>query len=90
MSGALRLCSWELLQDVEAFQSFIVDDLIKGQRILEDSLLAAGTGINQAQGVFGNTGTGTGNAYQLTGASTDGMLLLDALYDVVATLRATY
>jgi HK97 family phage major capsid protein len=67
-----------------------VDDLIKGQRILEDSLLAAGTGINQAQGVFGNTGTGTGNAYQLTGASTDGMLLLDALYDVVATLRATY
>jgi HK97 family phage major capsid protein len=90
MSGALRLCSWELLQDVEAFQSFIVDDLIKGQRILEDSLLAAGTGTNQAQGVFGNTGTGTGNAYQLTGASTDGMLLLDALYDVVATLRATY
>jgi HK97 family phage major capsid protein len=67
-----------------------VDDLIKGQRILEDSLLAAGTGTNQAQGVFGNTGTGTGNAYQLTGASTDGMLLLDALYDVVATLRATY
>jgi HK97 family phage major capsid protein len=90
MSGALRLCSWELLQDVEAFQAFIVDDLIKGQRILEDQLLASGTGVNQAQGVFGNTGTGTGNAYQLTGASTDGMLLLDALYDVVATLRASY
>jgi HK97 family phage major capsid protein len=90
MSGALRMASWELLQDVQAFQSFIVDDLIKGQRILEDSLLATGTGTGQAQGVFGNTGNGTGNAYQLTGASTDGMLLLDALFDVVATLRGVY
>jgi HK97 family phage major capsid protein len=72
MAGALRMASFELLQDVEMFQQFLVDDLIKGQRILEGSLLATGNGTTQPQGVFGNTGTGTGAAYALTGASTDG------------------
>lgn len=90
MAGAVRIASWELLQDVSMFQQFLVDDLLKAQRILEDSLLATGTGTNQAQGVFGNTGTGTGAPYQLTGAATDGQLLLDSLFDVVATLKAGY
>lgn len=89
-AGALRLASWELLQDVQAFQQFIIDDLLKGQRILEDQLLATGTGTNQAQGVFGNTGTGTGAAYELTGADTDGSLLLNSLFDVTSTLKAAY
>jgi HK97 family phage major capsid protein len=91
MAGALRLTSWELIQDVKAFQSFIVDDLIKGQRILEGSLLATGTGSGEALGVFGNTGTGTGAAYELTGtALSDGLLLLQALFDVTATLKGQY
>ncbi|MGO9937184.1 MAG: phage major capsid protein [Terracidiphilus sp.] len=89
-AGALRLASWELLQDVQAFQQFVVDDLLKGQRILEGSLLATGSGTNEALGVFGNTGTGTGSAYALTGASTDGQLLLDSLFDVTATLKGVY
>jgi HK97 family phage major capsid protein len=90
MAGALRIASWELLQDVQAFQSYIVDDLLKSQRILEGQLLASGTGTNQAQGVFGNTGNGTGTAYQLTGAATDGQVLLNAVFDVTATLRGQY
>ena len=90
MAGALRMASFELLQDVEMFQQFLIDDLIKGQRILEGSLLAAGNGTSQPQGVFGNTGTGTGAAYALTGASSDGAILLDALFDVVATLKGAY
>jgi HK97 family phage major capsid protein len=91
MAGALRLSSWELLQDVKLFQEFLVDDLIKGQRILEGSLLATGSGSGEAQGVFGNTGTGTGSAYELTGtASSDGLLLLEALFDVTATLKGQY
>jgi HK97 family phage major capsid protein len=90
MAGALRLSSWELLQDVKAFQQFIVDDLIKGQRILEGSLLATGTGTGQPLGVFGNTGTGTGAAYELTGAATDGSVLLNSLFDVTATLKGQY
>jgi HK97 family phage major capsid protein len=68
----------------------LVDDLIKGQRILEGSLFATGNGTSQPQGVFGNTGTGTGAAYALTGAATDGAVLLNALFDVVATLKGAY
>jgi HK97 family phage major capsid protein len=90
MAGALRLSSWELLQDVKMFQTFLVDDLIKGQRILEGSLLATGTGSGEPLGVFGNTGTGTGFAYALTGAVTDGSLLLESLFDVTATLKGQY
>jgi HK97 family phage major capsid protein len=90
MAGALRLSSWELLQDVPTFQQFIVEDLIKGQRILEGSLLATGTGSGQPQGVFGNTGTGTGSAYELVGSSADSQTLLNSLFDVVATLKAAY
>jgi HK97 family phage major capsid protein len=90
MAGALRMASFELLQDVEMFQQFLVDDLIKGQRILEGALLATGNGTSQPQGVFGNTGTGTGAAYAITGASTDGAILLNALFEVVATLKGAY
>ena len=90
MAGALRLASYELLQDVQAFQQFLIDDLLKGQRILEDSLLATGTGTNEALGVFGNTGTGTGTAYNLAGTSADSATLLNALFDVTATLKAQY
>jgi HK97 family phage major capsid protein len=90
MIGALRLVSWELLQDVDAFQQFVVEDLIKGQRIFTESLLAAGTGTNQPLGVFGNTGTGTGSAYELLGTSADGQTLLNSLFDVTSTLKASY
>jgi HK97 family phage major capsid protein len=90
MIGALRLVSWELLQDVQQFNTFVVDDLLKGQRILEGQLLASGTGSGQPQGVFGSTGTGTGSAYALTGASSDATVLLDSLFDVTATLKGTY
>lgn len=90
MVGAARIASWELLQDVQMFQQFLVDDLLKGQRILEGQLLASGTGASQPLGVFGNTGNGTGAPYQLTGAASDGQTLLDALFDVTATLKAAY
>ncbi|HEV2134686.1 MAG TPA: phage major capsid protein [Terracidiphilus sp.] len=93
MAGALRLCSWELLQDVPVFQSFIAEDLIRSQRILEGQLFAtgSGSGSSQPQGVFGNVGTGTGTAYQLTGtAATDAVTLINSLYDVVASLKAAY
>jgi len=90
MIGALRLASWELLQDVSTFQSFVIDDLLKGQRILEGQLLATGTGTGQPQGPFGNTGTGVGTAYALTGSSSDATVLLDSLFDVTASLKGSY
>jgi HK97 family phage major capsid protein len=90
MVGAVRVASWELLQDVQFFQQFLVDDLLKAQRILEGQLLASGTASSQPQGVFGNTGTGVGTAYQLTGAAADATTLLNSLFDVTATLKGPY
>jgi HK97 family phage major capsid protein len=90
MVGAARIVSWELMQDVPMWQQFVIDDLLNGQRILEGQLLATGTGTNQPLGVFGNTGTGTGTAYELTGAATDGLVLLNSLFDVTSTLKARY
>jgi HK97 family phage major capsid protein len=90
MVGAARVVSWELLQDVQMCQQFVVDDLLTGQRLTEGALLATGTGVGQPQGVFGATGTGTGTAYQLLGTAADGPTLINALYDVVATLKAVY
>jgi HK97 family phage major capsid protein len=90
MVGGLRVVSWELLQDVEMWQAFIVEDLIRGTRILESALLATGNGTTQPLGVFGNTGTGTGTPYALTGAATDSALLLDSLFDITGSLKAAY
>jgi HK97 family phage major capsid protein len=91
MAGGLRLISWELLQDVPMFQQFAVDDLIKAQLIYEGNLYVNGSGSGQAQGVLGNVGTGTGSAYELVGtAATDNQTLLNAVFDVVGTLKAAY
>ena len=90
MVGGARVVSWELLQDVQMWQEFVVGDLLNAQRILEDQLLATGTGSSQPTGVFGNTGTGTGTAYQLAGTSADAQTLLNSLFDVTATLKGTY
>jgi HK97 family phage major capsid protein len=90
MVGGARIVSWELLQDVQMWQEFVVGDLLNAQRILEGQLLATGTGSSQPTGVFGNTGTGTGTAYQLTGAAADATTLLNSLFDVTSTLKGTY
>jgi HK97 family phage major capsid protein len=90
MAGALRWVSWELMQDVQTFQQFVVDDLLKGQRILEGQLLATGNGTTQPQGVFGNTGTGTGSAYNFAGTAADSTTLLNSLFDVTAQLKGMY
>jgi HK97 family phage major capsid protein len=90
MAGALRWVSWELMQDVQTFQQFVVDDLLKGQRILEGQLLAIGNGATQPQGVFGNTGTGTGSAYNFASTAADSTTLLNSLFDVTAQLKGMY
>jgi HK97 family phage major capsid protein len=90
MVGAARVVSWELLQDAEMFQNFVVQDLLIGQRLTEGNLLANGTGVGQPQGILGNTGLGTNAAYELLGTSADGLTLINALYDVVAQLKGVY
>jgi len=87
MAGNLEKISWELAQDVPAFQAFAVDDLILAQQMYEENLYINGTGSGQAQGLIGNVGTGvTGEA-----ADTNGNLLsVAATFDVLAKLNAVY
>jgi HK97 family phage major capsid protein len=60
MAGVLQEISWELAQDVPAFQAFAVDDMLLAQAMYEENLYVNGTGSGQAQGLIGNVGTGYG------------------------------
>lgn len=84
MVGRQTSASWELLQDVAQFQAFVVDDLILSLQMFEESQFINGTGTGEPQGLIGNTGAG------VTGVADTGSALLDATYDVQASLNAAY
>lgn len=84
MMGRQTSVSWELLQDVQQFNSFIVDDLILSVQMYEESKFILGSGTGEPQGLIGNTGVG------VVGVVNTGSDLLDATYDVQATLNAAY
>jgi HK97 family phage major capsid protein len=88
MAGLQHIISWELAQDVPAFQQFAVGDMILAQSLFEENLFVNGTGTGQAQGLLGNVGAGiTGVA-----AGTDNYAseLLDATFSVLGTLKTAY
>lgn len=58
MAGIQETISWELAQDVPAFQAFAVDDMLLAQQMYEENLYINGTGTGQAQGLIGNVGAG--------------------------------
>ncbi len=87
MMGLTHTVSWELLQDVGLFQEFGVRDLINAVAIAEDGFFATGTGTGQPQGLVGNTGTGTGAPYLV---ESTGVYLLNAIDDVLGTLKGSY
>ena len=84
MAGGLRTCSFELLQDVQAFQQFAITDLVLALQVLEENLFINGTGTGQAQGLIGNVGAGVTCA---THAFSD---ILDSTFDILGTLNAMY
>ena len=91
MVGHSEAASWELLQDVVAFQSFMTDDILLSIATLKENYYVNGTGTNQPQGLIGNTGTGTGAAYAVTGTpATDSAALLLATFDVLGTISPVY
>lgn len=86
MAGLVNTLSWELVQDVPAFQSFAVGDMVIAQQQFEENLYVNGTGTAQAQGLIGNVGTGgtyepdaLGNLVSLTG-----------IMSLLGTLKETY
>ena len=87
MLGLYAKASWELLQDVQVFQEFLVRDLIDAVSINEDNFFVNGSGSGQPQGLIGNVGTGTAAPYLL---ESTGAYLLDSTIDVVGTLKGAY
>ncbi|MDR5729805.1 MAG: phage major capsid protein [Terriglobia bacterium] len=88
MAGLQHVISWELAQDVPAFQQFAVGDMLLAQSIYEENLFVNGTGTGQAQGLLGNVGAGiTGVA---AGTDSYASELLDATFDVLGTLKTAY
>lgn len=79
MGGVAGDLSWELVQDVPAFQSFAVQDMLDAMTVYEEDLFINGTGTGQAQGLLGNVGAGTTQA-----------LSLDGILDLIGTLKALY
>jgi HK97 family phage major capsid protein len=58
MIGSQEQVSWELAQDVPAFQAFVVDDMILAQQMIEENLYVNGNGSGEPQGLIGNVGAG--------------------------------
>ncbi|HEY0263623.1 MAG TPA: phage major capsid protein [Granulicella sp.] len=86
MMGRQNTVSWELTQDVPAFNSFIVADLLTSIALLEESYFVSGTGTGQPQGLIGNVGTSLAPLSHTATASD----LLDATLAVQGSLNAVY
>jgi HK97 family phage major capsid protein len=87
MAGVLQEISWELAQDVPAFQAFAVDDMLLAQAMFEENLYVNGTGSGQAQGLSGNVGAGYGPQE----ADTNGNLVTIAgILNLIGTLNEVY
>jgi HK97 family phage major capsid protein len=87
MVGHLANASWELLQDVPVWQSFLTQDILLSIAILKEGYFVSGTGSGQPQGLLGNVGTG------ITGATADSagnLLSIQATFDVLGTLKSYY
>lgn len=86
MAGTYVKMSFELAQDVPAFQAFAVGDLTNAQRQLEESWFISGSGVNQAQGLLGNVGAGVTEEPDALG----NLVSIDGTLDLVGTLNADY
>jgi HK97 family phage major capsid protein len=87
MAGVLQEVSWELAQDVPAFQAFAVDDMILAQQMYEENLYVNGTGSGQAQGLVGNVGTGYGPQEP---DSNGNLVSIVGILNLIGTLKEAY
>jgi HK97 family phage major capsid protein len=89
MIGHPEDASWELLQDVAVFQSFMTADILLSLAILKENYYVNGGG--SCTGLIGNTGAGiTGVTAASEGETTLGNAILDATFDVQGVLNAVY
>lgn len=86
MIGHPEDASWELLQDVAIFQSFMTEDILLSIAILKENAYING-GTSQITGLLGNVGAG------VTAEVADGsgnLLSIQATFDVLGTLNPVY
>lgn len=86
MIGSQEQISWELAQDVPAFQSFVVDDMILAQQMTEDNLYVNGSGSGEPQGLIGNVGAGVTEEPDSNG----NLVSINGTLDLIGTLNAAY
>lgn len=87
MAGVTDDISWELAQDVPAFQAFVTDDILLAQAVYEENLYINGSGSGEAQGLVANVDNGVAAAV----ADSNGNLLsIDCTFDVMGVLNAVY
>jgi HK97 family phage major capsid protein len=87
MAGVLQEISWELAQDVPAFQAFAVDDMLLAQAMYEENLYVNGTGSGQAQGLIGNIGAGYGPQEPDTNGN---LVSTTGILNLIGTLNEVY
>lgn len=88
MLGGVDTVSFELAQDVQMFQQFCIDDLLKSIAVFEDNKFVNGSGSGEPQGLIGNTGAGVTGV--LVGSDNYASELQAALFDVIGKLNAVY
>jgi HK97 family phage major capsid protein len=86
MAGVVQKLSWELCQDVPAFQAFAVSDMLNGQLQYEEGLFVSGSGNGQAQGMIGNVGAGITDEPDANG----NLVSIDGTLDLIGSLNALY
>jgi HK97 family phage major capsid protein len=86
MNGIQQTLSWELAQDVPAFQSFCVDDMLIAMQLREEGLYVSGNGNGQAQGLIGNVGAGVTEEPDAAG----NLVSISGTLDLTGMLNAVY
>ena len=86
MIGSQNDMSWELVQDVPAFQQTEISDQILAQQMLEESYYVTGSGSGQPQGLIGNVGAGVTEEADGQG----NLVSIAGTLDLIGTLNEVY
>lgn len=86
MGGVAGDVSWELIQDVPAFQQFAVQDMLDAMTMYEEALFISGSGTGEAQGLIGGVGAGVTAEPDTLG----NLVSIAGTLDLTGTLNALY
>jgi HK97 family phage major capsid protein len=86
MIGQQNDISFELVQDVPVFQSFLVQDMLLAQQMLEETKYVLGSGVNEPQGLIGNVGAGVTEEPDSNG----NLVSISGTLDLIGKVNAAY